>query len=347
MVKARAWLALGLVSLGTVAATVSCGSDETTGVGGLITGGGGGTVGTDTGGATAVGRGGGSTAVGLGGSAGSTGSGALGSPCKADANCGAGLTCLQPNGTELGGGGPPDGLCTLVCTTNDDCTPAEPGAGCVTFDQIGTTGYCFESCVTGNPMDPTTKCQGRADFLCVDLSTTGAGDTFCQPQCQNDAECGPGVFCNPIDGLCEATKPTGDPVGTACDPNAATNTCLGFCITTSAANVTPATGTCVEPCSGVTECMFTGTKAGGFCAGGNPALFDIGYCEPACNCDSDCPIPGDVCQAWGTGGLFTQLQTDLGTAGFCFPNALGSTELTCSGGEAGAGNTPGAAGAAN
>ncbi len=291
-----------------------------------------------------MGVGGGS--IGIGGST-VAASGLLGSTCAADSDCGAGLTCLPSNGTELGGGGPSNGLCTQVCTTDDDCAGAEPGAGCVFFDQSSTTGFCFESCVTGNPTSVATKCQGRADLVCIDLSTTGAGDTFCQPQCQSDVQCGTGALCNPVDGLCEATKPTGDPVGTACDPNAATDKCLGFCLPTSAANVTPATGTCVQFCSGVTECMFTGAKAGGFCAGGNPALFDPGYCEPGCNCDSDCPIPGDVCQAWGTGALFTQLETDLGTAGFCFPNALGSTELTCSGGEAGAGNTPGAAGASD
>lgn len=339
MVKARAWLALVLVSLGTVAATVSCGSDETTGGGGLITGGSGGTVGTGGGGATAVGRGGSA------GSSGATGSGTLGSPCLADSSCAAGLTCLLSNGTALAGGGPPDGVCTAVCSADPDCASAEPGAGCIFFDQTSATGYCFESCVAGQPMVAASKCQGRPDFVCEDLSLDGSGDNFCQPQCQSDGECGPGVFCNPKDGLCEAAKPTGAPVGTPCDPNAATNTCLGFCITTSAANVTPATGVCVEFCSGESECMFTGTKAGGLCAGNNPAFRDPGFCEPSCNCDSDCPLPGDICQAWGASAP-TQLVSDLGTAGFCFPNAVGSTELTCSGGEAGAGNTPGAAGAA-
>lgn len=345
MVKARAGLALVLVSLGTVAATVSCGSDETTGGGGLITGGSGGIGGTTgtSAGASAVGRGG--SASGSAGSA-ATGNGTLGAPCTADATCGAGMMCLLSNGTELAGGGPPDGVCTLVCTVDADCAAAEPGAGCVAFDQTSTTGYCFESCVSGNPTTAAMKCQGRPDFVCVDLSTDGSGQTFCQPQCQSDAECGAGVFCNPIDGLCEATKQTGDPVGTPCDPNAATDKCLGFCITTSAPNVTPATGVCVQFCSGEAECMFTGEKAGGICAGNNPAFRDPGFCEPSCNCDSDCPLPGDICQAWAP-NTPAQLKTDLGTAGFCFPNAVGSTELTCSGGEAGAGNTPGAAGAAN
>src|SRR6201996_2832300 len=81
VVKARTWLALGLMSMGTLAATVGCGSDETTGPGGGLIGAGAG--GTSAGGTGAVGRGGSS-------SGGSSGSGAvassLGLKCQSDAD---------------------------------------------------------------------------------------------------------------------------------------------------------------------------------------------------------------------------------------------------------------------
>ena len=336
MVKARTWLALGLMSFGTLAAVVGCGSDETTGPGGgLITAGSGGTAGSA--GSGAVGRGGSSAS---GGSAG-TGSitpGSLGSPCSSDLDCG-GLTCILPDGTDFGSGGPGQGMCSQTCKSDLDCDAAEAGAGCVSFD--GTTGYCFEACSTGTPTAATSKCQGRPDFVCFDLSQASDGSaTFCLPQCQADAECPTGNYCNEKSGLCEKTKPTGSPAGTACDPSATTDSCLGRCFFTDANDMTK--GVCADFCSAGTECHFTGTKPGGICQpttkGGG--LYDPGICEYGCNCDSDCAVAGDVCQAWLASEA--TLKTDLGTDGFCFPNATGSTELTCGeGGAGGQGNTPG------
>src|SRR6188768_746886 len=79
VVKTRTWFTLFIVSLGTVAATVSCGSDEATGGGGG--GSGGGII-------SAGGRAGG---VGRAGSGGGTSSSPIGSSCTTDAQCGAGL----------------------------------------------------------------------------------------------------------------------------------------------------------------------------------------------------------------------------------------------------------------
>lgn len=339
MVKARTWLALGLMSLGTIAAVVGCGSDETTGGGGgLITAGAGGTAGT--GGTGAVGRGG-STASGGSSGTGTIAAGNLGATCTSDLDCGS-LTCLLPTGTELGSGGPGLGMCTQTCKSDLDCDAAEPGAGCIPVSS--TVAYCFEACTVGNPTTASAKCQGRADFLCTDLSTAMDGsETFCVPLCQSDDECGTGAYCSPKSGLCQKTKPTGDPLGTACDPNATDDTCAGFCLQTSADGAKPVTGACTQVCSGATECNFNGSKAGGFCARvpGDGGFLDIGLCEPSCNCDSDCKFPGDVCQAW-TANANASLVKDLGTDGFCFPNATGSTELTCGeGGAGGMGNMPG------
>jgi hypothetical protein len=340
VVKVRTWLALVLISFGTVAATVGCGSDEVTGGGtggGLITGGSGGAAGTGAGTGGAVGRGG------TGGAAPATTS-LLGSMCTSDLDCGDGMTCLLPSGTSFVTGGPGGGMCTLACTTDAQCAAIETGAGCIPVDASGTNNFCFESCTTGDPTEVTAKCQGRADFLCEDLSAAQDGSApFCIPWCQVDAECGTGFFCSPKSGLCEKTKPTGEPVGTPCNPTAATDPCLGTCLTTTAAGVTPVKGICGQVCAGETECMFNGTKPGGFCAflQANTGFLDPGICEEGCSCDADCPLPGDVCQAWQTDATSQQLKAAIGTAGICFPNANGSTELTCATGTAGGGNTPG------
>jgi hypothetical protein len=343
VMKARTWLALLMLSVGTVFATASCGSDEATGSGAggdagegsLITGGGGG-----KGGAGAVGRAGASSNN-AGGESGATavGSGALGTTCSADIPCGAGLTCLTPDSTKLDGSGPSNGLCTLTCTTDADCSSAEAGAGCVVF---GDNGYCVESCEQGEPADLDTKCQGRPDETCAALSD---GSTFCVPLCRSDVECGAGFYCNPGSGLCSSTKPTGKPVGTPCDPTAATDICEGICIASS--DTVPTAGVCVEFCSGELPCMYSGTTPGGLCIGplsDTFGSFDLGYCLPNCACDSDCKFPGDVCRAWSTNTTEQQLKTTLGADGLCYPNTLDSVELDCGAGGAsnGAGGASGA-----
>jgi hypothetical protein len=347
VIKARTWFSLLMISLGTVAATASCGSDEATGGSGA----GGGALIGEGGANDSSGRGGGAVGragSGSGGGSVAASSGLLGSTCSVDADCGDGLTCLTPDSTALGSGGPSNGLCTLACTTNGECAAVETGAACVGF---ANNSYCLESCEQGEPVDINTKCQGRPDFVCQDLADYTANPTalpapFCVPLCRSDIECGTGYYCSPASGLCSKTKPKGDPVGTACNPNATTDTCEGSCITTSAKGVTPVTGNCVEVCSGELPCMYNGTKPGGFCIGAlsdNFGSLDLGVCEPNCACPSDCALPGDLCRAWSSNSTEQQLKTALGADGLCYPNALDSVALDC--GEGGASSVPGAAGA--
>jgi hypothetical protein len=232
-------------------------------------------------------------------------------------------------------------VCTAACSVDADCSPFEAGAGCVDF---GTTaapkGFCFEACTQGG--DATafdTKCQARGDFACTDLSpiTTPPSPPapFCMPRCRADAECGTGLFCDVREGLCVKTKTPGDPVGSACDPNATTATCQGICL-----GMTATTGVCAELCSGLLPCMYVGKTPGGLCAGALSTTFgplDQGYCEPNCACTSECKITGDVCRAWAT--TEATLKTALGANGLCFPNlAAGDVELTtCSQGGSGGG----------
>jgi hypothetical protein len=339
VIKARTWFALLIVSLGTIAATASCGSDEATGAG---SGGNGGSAGGSllTGGSASVGR------AGSGGGT-STSSGLLGATCGADTDCGSGLTCITAASGAFDGDGPSLGMCTLACALDSDCGAVETGAGCINF---GTTDnpnpFCFESCTQGG--DATvidTKCQGRPDFACVDFSdptVTTVPDPFCVPRCREDLECGTGLFCDTRSGLCTKTKPAGSPTGTACNPSATTDPCAGACV-----GVSMTVGFCADLCSGLLPCGYSGTTPSGLCIGAlsdNFGALDQGYCEPNCDCTSECQFPGDLCRAWETSSTDeSSLASALGSPGLCFPVLDGSTELTC--GEGGAGGAADAAGA--
>ena len=173
--------------------------------------------------------------------------------------------------------------------------------------------------------------------------------TFCVPHCGSDAECGAGLYCDQstILGLCKKTRRTGDPIGTACTPGAATNTCKGGCLPTSADGVTPATGVCVELCSGGGGCLYgagANPSPGGYCGGPLSDTFgvgDLGYCLSNCSCSSDCHAPNSLCRKWTNAE--TSLASALGAPGVCFPTLAGSVELSC--GRGGAGGTGGTGGA--
>jgi hypothetical protein len=331
VVKARTWFTLFMISLGTVAATASCGSDEAIGGSGGSSGG------------SIIGRAG---AVGRAGSSGD--SSALGVPCDTDTQCGDGLICAKANGTAFGAGGPSHGMCTLACTaTGTECSTLKPGAECFEFGtELAPQAYCLDACVQDTPLDLSTKCAGRPDFVCADLGSD-VPQPFCVPHCRSDAECGTGLFCDQTGllGLCVKTKPPArDPVGTPCDPEANTPTCAGYCIRTTEDGVTPVEGVCVELCAGGLDCMLKGNTPGGFCAGplSDPfGALDLGYCLPNCSCTSDCKFPDDLCRKWADDE--SELASLLGADGLCYPNVTGTVELTC--GEGGAGGAGGAVGA--
>ena len=268
------------------------------------------------------------------------------------------MVCATAGGTLLGSGGPSAGMCTLACTTPDECDALQAGAACLDFGtKEAPKQYCVAACQQGGDASIlATKCQGRPDFACVDLrdtKTSTVPDPFCLPLCVSDEVCGTGLYCNKGSGLCQKAKPpAGDPVGTPCDPKAATDTCDGFCIRTSADNVTPVTGLCTEFCSGLFDCQYNGTTPGGLCGGPLSDTFgilDLGYCLPSCGCTSECKFPGDVCRKWLDAE--STLAADLGSDGLCYPQLSGSVALDCGeGGAAGAGGgagmvEPGGAGA--
>jgi len=295
------------------------------------------------GGGIIIGRAG---AQGRAGSSGSNAAGSLGSPCASDAECGTGMVCATASSTLFGDGGPANGMCTLPCTASgSECSTLKAGAECFDF---GTTdnprGYCLDSCEVGSTPDPTTKCAGRADFVCADLNPTGPSEAYCVPHCRADADCGSGLYCDKsaLLGLCSKTKHDGDPVGAACTPSATTTTCQGVCLRTSADGVTPEIGVCAELCAIGTECMYgsgTNPTPGGFCGGtltDVADVLDLGFCLADCSCTSDCKIPGDLCRKWPTADA--DLASLLGAPGVCYPTVAESVELSC--GQGGVGGAP-------
>jgi len=248
---------------------------ECVGVGGG-TGGASGAAGSSTGGKAGSGTVIGGTG-GKGGSGGTTMANALGEPCAADADCGTGLTCLLPNGLPSGDG-PPNGLCTIACTADDQCLELASSAYCVGFEEdanMQPISYCILGCTGGAVGAP--KCRQRDDFACGILDTTpttqtcvdtndcGVGQVCfsettggqevcqdmllaCRPVCRADADCATGQFCDFVSGFCTTTEPPGLPIGSLCDPTlpAEQDECNGFCLATDA---TMAEGTCAAFCS--------------------------------------------------------------------------------------------------
>jgi len=340
VIKARTWFTLFLVSVGTVAATASCGgSDEATGGGGGAAGGG--IIGA-SGKGGAVGRAGSGGAVGRAGSGGGPATGtttALGAVCSADSDCDAGMTCITADSSDFGPGGPSQGMCTLACTSDEQCTALDGNSGCVPFGTAADpNGFCLQKCTQGGDATTAdTKCQGRPDFSCRDLAAENAAAPapFCVPQCRADLECGPGLFCSPRSGLCTKTAPTGDPVGTPCDATADTNTCSGICIGVPNADGSAiVSGFCADLCSGGGGCMYTSgatPSPKGYCIGALSQDFgigDLGFCEPTCGCTDECTIKGDVCRGWANNDNEQQLKGVLGADGLCLPDASDSVELT-------------------
>ena len=272
---------------------------------------------------------GGGGSSGKGGSSGSGGKGGsvvtsmLGAACDADVDCDDDrLTCLKSDGLA-DGSGPPKGLCTLNCTTDGACLEFSDNAYCVELEQDNS--FCFEGCVTGTAGEP--KCHQRSEFACSllglfegtteceDSGECGAnqlcsndgvcGDivTGCLPTCGGDFDCGQNQYCDFASGFCVDTKPTGRPIGAACNPKATTEQCDGFCVETNDAGTQ---GKCEAFCSlsqGLIGCGWDGTgQAEAACLFGTilspPGDYgngDLGICGKLCDCNDQCEIPDEFC----------------------------------------------------
>lgn len=309
-----------IVTLTGIALTgvASCGSDEATNPkgsggtgGGLLEGGASGSAGS---GRSGSGGGGSSSTVGT----------RLGQACVNDNECdpngSTGLTCLPPDTTDLGGGGPPRGLCTTPCSTNDTCWNIDENSLCVEFSP--GVAYCIEGCFMGPPLptDPP-KCHNRPQFACTPLDGQEIGETCsttaqcplgtvcfngeciavingCLPACTGDQDCPAETFCDREMGVCRPESTEGDPLGTACDPTADEDSCSGFCQRVN--DVPNLQGMCAEICSFLSPCAWEGDEPGGVCLfstaiNEDPDIGDLGFCAQMCDCSDDCRTPGFGC----------------------------------------------------
>jgi MYXO-CTERM domain-containing protein len=267
---------------------------------------------------------------------------AIGGACAKPSDCPAGVTCLLPSSTKLGGGGPAKGLCTVDCSINGqaDCDAVDPGSLCLANGEIG---YCFESCIGGDPLPGTTKCKDRPDMACTPAST---GDAYCKPTCRGNSDCAPRL-CDPVSGLCVDTQTGSKPIGSACDPNAATNDCAGSCLPggnppTSDNSMCSAACSIGEPGACDVDPKSTSLPLAACLLAAYPGegKGDIGGCAQLCSCDNDCLNKSFVCGA-------VDLAT-VGRAGMCVPgtDSTGApvTGISCGAGTGGASGTGGKAG---
>ncbi|MFZ5897388.1 MAG: hypothetical protein ACOY0T_40415 [Myxococcota bacterium] len=348
MLNARAWVTLCVVAGSVGLLSTSCGSDELTGKGA----GGGGVIGGAAGAAGAAGRGGGG---GAGGTAGAPAKSTnLGKACVNDSGCGAApVYCYT--GTDV-----PQGFCTADCLDDSDCEKISSGSMCA-------GQFCIQGCEVG-AASLTQKCQGRDDFTCQlfavdesgitcarDADCAPAGPAYfcsskrclataCLPTCANDVECGD-AYCNLGSGFCEQEKPTGLPLGTACDVNAQTDPCAGICIGDSEGTFSLCSGFCNLGLA--TACGWDGIgKADAACLFGqafntSPDVGDAGYCAQLCDCSSDCRNPKFGCVA-----LSANEAKVVGRLGYCTITDASDTVLTqCPAGGNGAGGGGGESGA--
>ncbi|HTM45783.1 MAG TPA: hypothetical protein VL137_12565, partial [Polyangiaceae bacterium] len=257
----------------------------------------------------------------------------FGAACDADADCGNGQICLRADDSGWLGGGPSHGYCTVACSTDSSICRKYPNSVCVSGASAGEA-YCFEGCTPGVPDPNNPKCQAREDVTCWQLLNAAV----CQPMCGSDSQCPTGRFCDLLNGVCVTQQPAGDPIGTACDPTAATNNCAsGVCD-----NFGSGYGACSGRCNvglGIPACGIDPNSV----HTGDPvclALFsptddvgDVGVCVQRCDCNGDC-----LSSAAGCFGLPPDLTTPLMAQGLCIPKADlpdGGAGLVCTAGQDG------------
>lgn len=269
----------------------------------------------------------------------------LGEDCSEDADCDGELICVTAESDSLIAGGPANGFCTLPCESS---CQEDFGATaiCISFGMGGQ--YCMPMCVLG---DGLHDCAGREDVACdviparTGASCSGPADCpapevcaggeclfpleVCLPKCRADSDCPEGRFCDPGVGECVDEEPEGLGVGEPCDPDAATDECLGFCDTSSDAD--PPEPRCTETCVFDTypACGSEDPNAGTAAClqsywGIPPDRGDLGTCFALCDCTSDCP-EGLGCISFSSQNLDPQWGRD----GFCDVELPNDEVLDC------------------
>jgi hypothetical protein len=133
--------------------------------------------------------------------------------------------------------------------------------------------------------------------------------------------------------MCIQGTSTGQALGTACDPNAATDPCNGTCVPIDSAGKI---GTCTSFCplnSDLTGCGWDGKSTAtsgclftpGFEDPNDLGENDIGLCGALCDCDSDCKVQTENCID-DTNGVVMKI---FGRAGYCRTLQTGETSIAC------------------
>jgi hypothetical protein len=219
----------------------------------------------------------------------------IGRACTEDAECGSGLTCFRSDANDFFGAGPAGGYCTLPCAQDTECTNIDPESQC------DAGGLCLRTCFSKTPQSfRENKCLTRRDVMCQSEAYLGVAayagsrqNGLCLPQCGSDEDCGD-RFCDLARGLCVSARPTGAPVGAACDTN---EDCLGGrCVNADASGVQRL---CTAPCVfGPPVGCGDGVSADPrnyYCLAplfrdflSSEGIGDAGFCVELCDVDADC-----------------------------------------------------------
>ena len=271
---------------------------------------------------------------GAGGSGGGATSDRLGTACSNDSQCGPGLFCMTTGSGAVDGGGPAGGLCTAACTDDSECEAIDALARCEPFQLGGSDRFCVEGCQPGPQglnVWNSNKCRGRPEVACSPLGDSVV-KTSCLPRCNDDTDCGGGLFCHPSDGLCRSTPAPGLPTGSPC--NLLADQCRGICVELSSTGGGP-TGTCTEWCTdgALPSCGWNGPGTGAadaFCIfglvpifiGGGPGQGDLRACAQLCDSDADCLNPELGCTL-----LNAQFAASTGRLGVCSDPFAGGVSI--------------------
>ena len=161
----------------------------------------------------------------------------------------------------------------MPCQSDSEC----PTGYCVDFGMSTGQRYCVEECFLSNT---PSKCHGRRELACAPVPNSQR--YACLPNCNTDAECATGLFCNPRTGLCSTTPITGSNSLTTCQSSAS---CRGICFAPPGKQ-----GACFQRCTigAQLNCILENQQV---CANLTEPLAgtgDLGVCVRPCTCPTGC-----------------------------------------------------------
>lgn len=155
----------------------------------------------------------------------------------------------------VGAGGDPDAECEDEGPTSCGRTGSCDGAGACA--RYSTETQCSDSTCAAGVRTPPGSCDGQGSCVAAATEACQQGTCdgpVCLGQCQSDAACPTGNYCEPASGACTPKLPNGD----ACQSNQANRCVSGICVDGVCCDATCdgrcegcATGTCTPHAAGV------------------------------------------------------------------------------------------------